>query len=195
MTIWRSLLHYGVAANSNSTTVSRGVYSWGTINQLYPDSLSLDYIPSTGSTGNTVKIGLVYPVGQTLLVGWQDGTAYGCDQINFNNPAASHGYIKSLVQDLGMMWHQQAVMKIRADYKPLLTGESIQLGYYLDRGSLVQMASSDSQIGDKSCFLQISKGRNQEYQLQIDLYSSSGTSPTLLSMSAMVDEFKEEQAY
>lgn len=195
MSMWRSLLHYGVAANSNSTTVTKGVYAWGTLNQVYPETLSLDYTISTGSVGNTVKIGLVYPVGQTLLVGWQDGQAFGCDQVNFTNPAASYGTLQTLLQDGGSIWHQEAVMKMRADYQPLKTGELVSLKYSLNRGSFVSMNTPDSTVGQTESYLQISNGRNQEYQLGIDLYSTNGTSPTILGLSAMIDELTEEEQF
>lgn len=195
MNMWRSMINIGVAANSNSTTISKGVYSWGTLNKLYPDTLSLDYIPSTGSTGSTVKIGLVYPVGQTLLVGWQDGASYGCDQVNFNNVPARHGTIQTLLQDEGTIWHQSDIMKVRADYQPLRSGESINLNYSLNRGAEVPMPISDSTVGQTESMLQVSNGRHQEYQIGIDMYASGSTSPTLLGLSALLDNLTEEQTF
>ena len=195
MAMWRSLIHMGVAANSNSTSISRGVYSWGTLNVKYPDSLSLDYIPSTGSIGSTVKIGLVFPVGQTLLVGWQDGTSFGCDQVNFNNRPASYGTIQTLLQDEGTIWHQSAVLKMKADYNPLRTGESISIKYSINRGSFVSMDTPDSTVGKTNSILQISNGRHQEYQLGVDMYSSGTTSPTLLGISALNDGLSEELTF
>lgn len=39
MSFWKDLLHFGVAVNTTSSTLDRGVYAWGSLNVNYPDSL------------------------------------------------------------------------------------------------------------------------------------------------------------
>jgi hypothetical protein len=193
--MWRSLIHFGAVANSSSTTLTRAVYSWGTINKLYPETLSLDYPISTGSTGTSVKIGLVYPVGQTLLIGWQDGNSYGCDQVNFSNRPASYGTINTLTMDGGQVWKQNLVMKARADHKTLLTGETITMKYRLDRESNWETTGSITDTSGQFTMINVANGRGKEYQFGVDMYSTNGTSPTLLEMSGLVDDTSEESQF
>jgi len=195
MNMWRSMLHFGAVANSSSTTLTRAVYSWGTINKLYPETLSLDYPISTGSLGNTVKIGLVYPVGQTLLIGWQDGASYGCDQVNFSNRPANYGTINTLTMDGGQVWKQNLTMKVRADHKTLLTGESIVTKYKLDRESNWENTGSITDTSGQFTMINVSNGRGKEYQFGVDMYSTNGTSPTLLEISGLIDDTEGELQY
>ena len=80
--MWQGLLHFGMGANTDSSALPQGVYSWGTLHSQYAESLSFDYVLSTGNLGSTVKIWMIYPVGQKLLIGWKDGIAYWADVIN-----------------------------------------------------------------------------------------------------------------
>lgn len=192
--MWRSLLYFGASANSNSTTILKGAYSWGTLNRLYDESLSLDFPISTGNTGSTVSIGLVYPIGQTLLIGWQDGAGYGVDQVSFSNNPASYGQIQSLIQDGGMLYKQDSYLVLRADHKALASGESIKLKYSLDRGSFIT-GNANSTTNSKYTALPISGGRVREIQYGVELRTTGTTSPTLLATSALWDSLEEEQQF
>ena len=48
MAMWRALLHIGIAEDSTSTAIYRGVYSHGTLNEEVEESLSFDYPTSLG---------------------------------------------------------------------------------------------------------------------------------------------------
>jgi hypothetical protein len=194
MTFWKSLLHIGVGANSNSSTLMKSVYSWGTINPLYPESLSNDYPISTGNNGSTVKIGLVYAAGQDLLIGWQDGSGFGCDKVNMSNPPARYGFVQGLLQDQGALWNNKEPLKLQAQILPLATGESVGTRYSVDRGSW-QVGTPDSTLGDTEVNQEIQNGRGREYQLGIDLYSTGSTSPTVIGTAALVNDLGEEQQF
>lgn len=191
LNMWRGLLHMGLYANSSSTTSQRGVYSYGTLNQFYPESLSYDYPISTGNRGSTVSIGLVYPVGQNLLIGWQDGISYGVDVINFDNAPAPNGEIQLLLDDGGAVWHDDSNVAVKATYLPLATGESITPEINLERVGFTNM-STDSVVGSQFTSQQISGGRVNEIQIGAILTQTNGTSPTLLGLALAQDELNEE---
>jgi hypothetical protein len=193
LTMWRGLLHFGAMAAGTSSTIQRGVYSYGTLNQYYPDTLSYDYVLSTGNTGSTVAIGLTYPVGKNLIVGWQDGIAFGADVVNFNNNPASSGELKILLQDDGTIWHESVNFKLRADVLPLQTGESVDVKFAIDRPTSFTVSPVDSTIGDTKVEFPISAGRGREYQVGVDLYATGSTSPTLLGLTALRNPLNEEQ--
>lgn len=193
--MWRGLLHFGLYYNSNSTTVQRGTYSFGTFNQYYPATLSYDYVISTGNNGNTVSIGLVYPIGQSLIVGWQDGISYGADNVNFtNNPAAS-GEIQLLVQDDNASWKEKANFEVRADFLALNSGESVDTKIKIDRAATFTTSTADTTVGDTFTKLNVGAGRGHEYQIGVDLFSTGTTSPTLRGISLMRDDLDSEDQF
>lgn len=194
LTMWRGMLHFGLYANSNSTTAQKGIYSFGALNQFYPDTLSYDYVISTGNRGSTVTIGLVYPVGQSLIVGWQDGIAYGADKVNFSNPPASSGELQTLILDNGAVWKPNENLALRADFLALRTGESIDLKFSLDRDDFV-VGSIEAIVGDHNAHLPITGGRGKEIQFGVDLYATGSTSPTLLETSLLQNLLETEEQF
>lgn len=193
--MWRGLLHFGLYGASNSTTAQRGTYSYGTANQYYPPSLSYDYVISTLNKGNTVSIGLVYPIGQNLIIGWQDGISFGADVINFSNDPAPSGELQLLLKDGSELWKFTTLMSARADYVPLKTGESIDVKIRQSRFDLYTLSPIDTTVGSDFCKLPISLGADKEYQVGIDLYATGSTSPTILGFGIQKNENKESQEF
>lgn len=197
MTMWGGLLRVGMAANTNSSVLPQGVYSWGTLYPQYPESLTFDYIISTGNNSSTVKIGLLHPVGQKLLVGWKDGIAYGADVID---PTGSvyytSGLIQTNIQDGGEIWRNDNLLKVRADHLALATGEGVTVGYKADRGtSFTTSTSVTDSVTKKFTSETLSSGRLTEYQLQAALSGNGSSSPTLLSIAALVDGLDTEEQF
>lgn len=189
VTTWRNLLRFGVGGSVNSSTINRGVYSWGSFltygffQQLYRDSLSFDYPVSTGNTGSTVSIGLALPVQNQLLIGWQDGVAFGVDNVSFNNPYASVGSISLLLADDGEAYKQKASLTLVAQHLPLQTGESIQVGVATDRGAF-QLSGYNTTVGATKTAIVIPGSLYNEYQTQTFLATATGaTTPSVISIA------------
>lgn len=209
LTMWRGLLHFGLAAHASTTQMQRATYSYGAWMAGYPQALSCDYPISTGNTGSTVSIGATYPVGQTLLQSWNDNGSYGVDQINFNNPAASYAFIEANLQDFDVMWHDKEVLKARADHLPLQTGESITVKYAIDQG---QFESTNS-LTDSSKTLHptyngqgrittnnISDGRGLEFQIAVEMRQTQNLTPqatttVILGLSALASNLLSETVF
>lgn len=197
MAFYRSLIHIGSAANSNSSTLPKGTWSWGTLNNLYPESLSYDYPISTGNIGNTVSIGAVFAApNNTFLQSWKDGNAYGVDQVNMSNPVAKQGIISTLILDNNDIYHQEQAMKVRADHLSLATGQGIQVGYQIDRAGLFTYTNSITDAQTKIFTEQsIQNGRGREFELSAILTSTNGISPTLLGLSLLQDVLATEKQF
>jgi hypothetical protein len=186
---WRTLVRFGVGGNVSSSNINRGVYSWGSFltmgffQQLYRDSLSFDYPISTGNYGSTVKIGLTQPVQNQLLIGWQDGTAYGIDNVSFDNPYAATGSISLLVSDDGDVYKQKSSTTILIQHLPLASGESIQAKYSQDRATY-QVSGYNSTVGSTKTPIIITGQLYNEYQIGADLTTSTGlTTPTITGIA------------
>ncbi|MGH7746524.1 MAG: hypothetical protein ACREQ5_17445, partial [Candidatus Dormibacteria bacterium] len=196
-TMWKSLLMIGVAGASNATDIEKGVYSYGTYNNQYPQTLSYDYPISTGNRGSSVTIGCVYPVGQKLVIGWQDGIAYGADIIDPANAPASNGELQLMIQDSGNTWKDKSSLTVRADYLPLKSGESVSTEYKIDRASNWSVGSVDSTVGDNHIEQDIdsNSGRGREYQIGVNLFATGSTSPTLIGLSLLGDDLPTEETF
>lgn len=192
--MWRGILHFGLYGNYSSSTTQQGVYSFGALNQFYPDTLSYDYVISTANRGSTVTIGCVFPVGNTLIVGWRDGIACGADQINFSNNPAPSGELQTLILDGNAIWKIKENLMLGATFKALASGESIDLKHSMDRGAFT-VSSTDATVGDTFSNVGLDDGRGKEVQFGVDLYATGSTSPTLLGVSLLTNPLQEETQF
>lgn len=197
MTMYRGLIHYGASILTDSTTIEQGVYSYGTLDELYPETLSYDYPISTGSRASTgVRIGFVSTQRDHIHIGWQDGVACGIDRAGSLTGYATSGTIEYLIRDEDQIWKDQKLTMLRGDFLPLVSGESINIKIQNDRsGQWVQMSSAYSTVGGTKCVLPLSASRNREYQLGVDLYGNGTTTPTFLGISGIIDKQEEENAF
>lgn len=199
ITMWRGLLHVGGSANNNSVAdaLVNGIYSWGTLFPEYRESLSYDYVISTGNNTTSVKIGMIYPVGQKLLVGWKDGIAYGCDVID---PTAGvyykSGYIQTNVIDGDDLWRDNLMLKARADHFALTATQGVKVSIYLDRGTDAHNTTSITNAATgKYTTNTLSDARTVECQLQATLTGDGSSSPSLLALSGQLDSLSTEEQF
>ena len=196
MAMWQGLLYFGMGGASDSVNFPRNVYSWGTLYPQYAQTLSSDYVISTGRNGSTVKIGLVYPVGKKLLIGWQDGLAYGVDVIDPDSGQFyQSGYLQTLIQDGGTVWHEDLLVKMRADHLVLNAGESVQIGAYLDRSSVLSLVNCATDTSSRFTVNTMEQGRVFEYQLQANLNGNGSSSPSVLDVTGGVNPLDSESQY
>lgn len=196
VTMWRTLIHFGVDGNTDSTAIEKGVYSWGSTNQMYPESLSYDYPLSTGNrTATNIKIGMVQAVGKKLLIGWQDNVSYGVDVVDSTAQPFASGTIETLIKDNDLIWKDQMALILRGDFLPLASGESVDIKYRLNQDStwesLGAVGTEDTEVANMS----IDNGRNREYEVAIDLFSTGSTSPTVLGISLYQDDLASEEVF
>lgn len=193
LTMWRTLLRIG-AGSTDSSTFEQGIYTWGALNRNYPDSLSYDYRISTdNSQASNIKVGLVLPVGKKLLVGWKDNVSYGLDSINPASTTFGDGSIEFLIRDEGEVSKEKKLDLIRADFEPRSTSDSIALLYKLDRSSTWTTADSDFSSDDMELRANLSRTRNKEYQVRLNVSTTGTTSPAILGVTIVEDALINEQ--
>lgn len=132
----------GTAYAGSSATSLQGVYS------IRPGGKLNFRTISTTNTGSTqpLKIGAIYPTGQdTMLIGWQDGTTYGVDTIDFNTFVNS-AYFESQVYKVGTYTDNVTYEHLDIQLtRPLITGQQIKV-YWRDgiNSSWILMATFTS---------------------------------------------------
>jgi len=193
VTMWQSLIRFGVAGGSDSTDIQKGGYTYGSLNIRYPQILTYDYPISTGTlTGNNLKIGMMTTINRKLFIGWQDGTAYGVDYVDAGNLPYLTGSIELLIRDDGAVWHEKTTARFIATFLPLLTGEGVDIGFKINGDSTYTMNGVVTEVGQMFNNFEVGE-RYQEYQTIVNLSSTGSTSPTVLSVALERDLLESEK--
>lgn len=180
VTMWKALLRFGVAGGGDSTAVERGVYTYGSLNERYPEALTYDYPISTGSlTGTSLKVGLTMVINKRLLIGWQDNTSYGVDYVDDANAPYPTGTIEFMIEDEDLGWKEKQANTLSAHFDPLDSTHSITPKYKVNDGSTWSELSDTNAENDVEARIDIPDGRYKEIQVAIDLATTGSTSPAL----------------
>jgi hypothetical protein len=193
MTVWSSLLRYGVAGDSDSTDVKKGVYSWGSTNIHYDDILTYDYPISTGNNGSSVKVGLTVVVNKKLLIGYQDGTGFGVDYVLPTNSPYPYGYMELLVDNEGVSWKQKEALQVTANFNTLKLGESISTRYLLEDSTTWITNPDSTSVSDVVLKQTIANGRYYNAQVGVDLMTSSTTTAPTVQSVVLSSELNESE--
>lgn len=195
VTNWKGIFHFGTSANTDATAIVNGVYKYGSLSDHFAESLNFSYTLSTGSTGSSVKIGAVKGDGDQLFIAWKDGTNYGVDMVDKAATPYATGYLKTLQFDAGRPGQQKIAQTIKVTHKPLQAGESIQIGYSIDRGAFV-LGDVNSTLDSTYTRLVLPPTDGRFYEIQTEiLLAASATSPTVLSHTLLYDDNVEEEYF
>lgn len=127
---------------TTNTGVQFGIYSYGSLYGIAPNSFGHNYTISTGSTNysnsNNLRIGMIKNFGDILHVSWQDSQNgnYGVDSITNASPPAPTATWQTLIVDMGYPSKLKEGIFVEA-YFSLPAGATIQLGYSINRGIFV----------------------------------------------------------
>lgn len=183
VSMWRTLVHFGVAGNSDSTVIEKGAYTWGSLNRNYQDALGYDYPLSLGTrTGTNLKVGMVTGVGQELLIGWQNENAYGVDAVTVSNDPFSEGTVELLISDLADLPRKKLPLVARADFEALSSGESVKIKYKADRESNYSENDAEDTADATNTRMKVGEQVN-EIQVSVDLLTTTTTSPALTGIT------------
>lgn len=188
VTMWKTLLRYGVAGNSDSTAINRAIYTWGKSNIRYGNILTCDYPISTGNfTGTNVRIGATATVNTKLLIGWQDGVGFGVDYVSDTNPVYPTGRLEFLIDDSNSIYHEKQLVESVANFLPLLAGQGFDLEYQIDDDGVWQPNADTPIVGDTITRQEVANGRYHQVQTAINFSTSVATSPTLNGQTMVIE--------
>lgn len=193
--MWNSLIRFGAGASSDSDNIGRGVYTYGSANVRYEDSLTFDFPISTGRYGNTVNIGLVCVVDSRLLIGWKDNLSYGIDYVDPSNPPYSTASIEFLVNNNGQTWKEKQLLQISANFDPLVSGQNVTTKYRKDDDTTWTLNPDSPGVGDTVVRQVVTDGRYKQMQFGVELSTSDDTNIYLNSALAVANANENEQRY
>ncbi|MDI6808204.1 MAG: hypothetical protein QME66_04365, partial [Candidatus Eisenbacteria bacterium] len=191
ITNWKGLVHIGVSGNLDSSSVKGGVYQWGSVSSKYAEALNYPYTISTGTTtGTTLRIGALEGIGDELYIGWRDNTTYGVDRVIQTASPYANGTIEGLIFDDQRAEMDKTALVLKATHKALVSGESVQLGYKIDRAAAYTTGTANATVGSITTRLPIPNAdrRFNELQYEAILATTGATSPTLTSLSLLYED-------
>jgi hypothetical protein len=193
MTMYQTYLQIATGI-SDSTVLERGVYSWGTSNSLlYNKSLGYDYPISTGNrTAANIKIGLISVSGQTLFIGWQDGSAYGIDEVSQSNSPYATATYETLISDFGSIGGEVAPLTAKVSFLPLVSGESVTVKSKIDRASSWTTLGTEDTADANELRVPI-EALGRELQIGVDLATTVSTAPTVIGISLETERLQGEK--
>lgn len=188
MSIRYNLLMIGYPSSTTNVNLNYGVYSWGSVEVMYPNSLGLSYTLSNGllnsSPTNNLQIGCVYNFVDSMYVPWQytdasSVTHYGVDLVNnFSTPATTFNF-QTLIYDGGVSYKTKEALRMKLTFLSLPAGYTLQAQYSINRGAF--QLSPTAQVGDTALVFEIDQGRFHELQWGFTGTTSGAMSPLELT--------------
>src|SRR3990167_8593071 len=107
--------------------------------------------------------------------------AFGLDKITLGDNAVASGLYESLIFDAGNAKKDKLSIQLKATFVALASGESVQLGYQINRSGSFTLGTAESTVGVTEVELDI-YSRFKELELKFIIASSSATYPKLTSL-------------
>lgn len=191
---WKGMQMIGVAGATDSTAIEQGVYSYGRLNDAYPQALNYDFPISTGTrTGTSLSIGAVGAIGDTLFIGWKDDTAYGCDTVTKSSQPFTSALLETLIHDNARCFKQKRARLIRVVHSALISGQSVQLGYKVDRATSYTTDTANSTVDSTETNFILQELAYFEIQAEVILVTSGANNLTIKSVSIVFDDMSEAE--
>jgi hypothetical protein len=199
ITTWQNMTFFGIS-NSDSATVTRGVYSWGSKQSaVFADALNYALTISTGNNGSTVQIGAVKGIGNDLYIAWKDGSSYGVDKVDETSSYATSGTYESLIEDDGSAGREKAGTTVTVTHLPLASGESITINYKHNRQSTFQTGITNNTVGaittrlDNASLPGQEGSRFTEFEWQTVLAGTGSSTPVVTDQTFLFNDLKKER--
>lgn len=191
VTSWKDLMMFGIS-DSDSSTVARGVYSYGSKSALFPEALNYAITISTGETDSSVQIGAVKGIGNDLYIAWKSDSDYGVDKLDENSSHATSGTYESLIVDDQRPGEEKKPIGVIVSHLPLVSGETITVSKKVDRAASFTAGDTNSEVGSTQTRLDVTD-RFKEFEWRTTLAGDGSSSPTVTQQKFVYDDLKEER--
>lgn len=202
-----NLLMIGYPSTTTNVLNNYGVYSWGSVELIYPNSFGLSYQLANGqtnfSTANQLKIGMIKNFVDTLYTSWTYTDAnsvqhWGLDMTNNSSGAAPTFRWDSLIWDGGARYKMKRAMRLKINFLPLPTGVTLTPYYILDRGTPIVASTAGVSFtkttGETEVVIECGQSRFHELQWGFTGTCPAGTMtpPTITGVVMEVDPLADE---
>jgi hypothetical protein len=201
-----NLLMLGYPSTTTNVNLKYGVYSWGSVELVYPNSFGYSYALSHGtynySSTNNLQIGMLKNFVDTMYISSRKTvsgtTTYYLDVVNNSSTPAGTFSWDSLIFDGGARYKQKELNRIKISFLPWPADATLTGYYALERGSQVTAdpgngsASYSPATGDTSIVIEVNKRFYEAQWGFAGTCSSPATVPTITGIVAEIDPLTTE---
>jgi hypothetical protein len=200
-----NILQIGYPSTTTNTSLKYGIYSWGSVELIYPNSFgysnALSHQTYNYSAANNLQIGMVKNFVDTMYVASRKTvsgtTTYYLDRVNNSSTAAPVFSWDSLIYDGGVRYKQKEACRLKVSFLPWPASATLTVYYALERGTPVSAdpitsAAFSPATGDTSIIIDINK-RFYEAQWGFSgTCSSPASAPTITGITMEIDPLQSE---
>lgn len=202
-----NLLMIGYPSKTTNVNIKYGVYSWGAVELIYPNSFGYSYALSNStynySVANNLQIGMIKNFVDTMYIASRrtvtGTTTYYLDRVNNSSTPASTFSWTSLIYDGGVRYKQKNYGRLKVNFLPWPSGATLTIWFITDRGPQVVAdpttgAPYSPVTGDTSVVVDADPGRF--YEGQWGFYgtcSNPSSVPTFTGVDMEVDPLQSEE--
>jgi hypothetical protein len=201
-----NLLMLGYPSSTTNINTTYGIYSWGAVELVYPNSFGYSYSLANQSqnysSSNNLQIGTIKNFVDTMYMSWQQTTGgvtqYGLDIMNNSSTPAQNFSWQSLIWDGGVRYKTKKALRLKISFLALPANTTLTAQYSLDRGAWITSDPSGSNsfsanTGDTSVVIEFNNARFKEIQFGfLGTCTSATTAPTITGVTLEVDPLEDE---
>lgn len=179
-----NLLLIGYPSKTTNVNLKYGVYTWGSIEVTFPNSMAYSYQLSNRLSNNApatnLQIGCVYNFVDQMYTPWSYTDAggnnhYGVDFLSNSSTPAPYFDFRTLIYDGGISYKKKQGLRMQLTFLPLPSGYTLQAFYSIDRGA--DVLSPTASTGDSKLVFELDNARNHELQWGFIGTTSGATNP------------------
>jgi hypothetical protein len=200
-----NLLMIGYPSTTTNVNIKYGIYTWGSVELIYPNSFGYSYRLSHAtynySASNNLQIGMVKNFVDTMYISSRKTvagvTTYYLDTVTNSSTAAPVFNWRSLIWDGGVRYKQKDGCRIKISFLPWPANATLTGFYSLERGADVTAdplsgTAFSPATGDTSLVIEINKRFYEGQWGFTGTCSSPATAPTLTGITMEVDPLQAE---
>lgn len=207
MTTRFNLLMVGFPSTTTNVNLKYGVYTWGAVELIYPNSFGYSYRLGNGtynySASNNLQIGMLKNFVDTMYMSSRKTvsgtTTYYLDMVNNSSTPAPVFNWTSLIYDGGVRYKQKMFSRYKVSFLPWPANTTLTVWYSIDRGSQISADPVSSTTyspatGATSIVVDIPNGRffEGEWGFFGTCASNAASAPTFTGVTMEVDPLQAE---
>lgn len=200
-----NILMIGYPSLTTNVDLKHGIYSWGAVELIYPNSFGYSYALShqtyNKSAANNLQIGMVKNFVDTMYISSRKTvsgtTTYYLDVVdNTSNPATVFNW-SSLIYDGGVRYKQKEANRFKISFLPWPANATLKAWYAFERGTRVDEDSSGADYspaaGDTSIIIDVQKRFYEGQWGFTGTCNNPASVPTITGITMEVDPLQSEE--
>lgn len=200
-----NILMIGYPSVTTNVNLKYGLYSWGSVELIYPNSFGYSYALShktyNYSAANNLQIGMIKNFVDTMYVSSRKTvagvTTYYLDRVDNSSKAATSFSWDSLVFDGGVRYKQKKANRLKISFLPWPANTTLTAYWQLERGSKVaadpvSSAAYSPATGDTSLVIDVNRNFYEAAWGFTGTCNNPASIPTITGIVMEIDPLQTE---